>query len=81
MSKRNSKAADTEKFSYKESLKNLMRNKNYIVFLFATGSIWGAYNVMAIVLDPLIEPFGFTSVTFLKISCNFLRMMSEHSVV
>ena len=58
-----------------------MRNKNYKIFLFSTGSIWGAYNVMAIVLDPLIEPFGFTSVTSYQKYYNLLRMMSEHSEV
>jgi hypothetical protein len=39
-----------------------MGNKNYLKFLTSTGLFWGAFNVMAIVLQPLISPFGFSAV-------------------
>lgn len=56
-----SKGAETEKYDYTHSLKALMKNKNYLRFLISAGSFWGAFNVMAIVLQPLISPFGFSS--------------------
>jgi len=56
-----SKAAEKEKFSYKDSLKSLIRNKNFLVFLATVGFTWGVYNVLATTMNPLIAPFNYTS--------------------
>lgn len=58
----NSKAAAKEKFSYKESLKSLAKNRNYLTFVFGAGFVWGTYNVLATILNLLLSPFGYTSV-------------------
>jgi len=55
-----SKTADTEKYSYKQSLKSLFGNKNYLVFIISIGLVWGSYNVLATVLQPLLQPYGVT---------------------
>lgn len=56
-----SRTADIDKYSYKESLKHLWQNKNYLVFILSTGLVWGAYNVLATALQPLVSPFNFSS--------------------
>jgi len=57
-----SKSADTEKYSYKKSLKNLFGNWNYLLFIISTGLFFGLYNVLATVLQPILKPFGYTNV-------------------
>jgi len=57
-----SKSADTEKYSYKQSLKSLFGNKNYLLFICSTGLFFGLYNVLATVLQPILKPFGYTTV-------------------
>jgi FLVCR family feline leukemia virus subgroup C receptor-related protein len=54
-------AAKKEKLNYKESLKNLIRNRNFLVFLGGASLSWGTYNVLATVLQPLIANFGYSS--------------------
>jgi len=57
-----SRGAEKKKFSYKESLKSLANNKNYLTFLTGAAFLWGTYSVLATVMNPLIAPFGYTSV-------------------
>jgi len=55
-----SKTADTEKYSYKQSLKSLFGNTNYLIFILSLGLFWGSYNVLATVLQPIMQPYNFT---------------------
>lgn len=56
-----SRGAEKQKFSYKESLKSLANNRNYLTFLAGAAFLWGTYSVLATVMNPLIAPFGYTS--------------------
>jgi len=54
-----SKSAEKEKYSYKESLKSLARNKNFLLFLTTVGFTWGVYNILATMMASIIKPFGY----------------------
>jgi len=56
-----SRGAEKKKFSYKESLKSLANNRNYLTFLAGAAFLWGTYSILATVMNPLIAPFGYTS--------------------
>lgn len=55
-----SRTAEMEKFSYKQSLKSLAKNSNYVITVTSTGLIWGAMNALSTIIQPIFEPFGLT---------------------
>jgi len=54
-----SAGAAAEKFSYKESMKQLRMNKNFLLFLAGASFFWGTYSCLASIMSSLIEPFGY----------------------
>jgi len=60
-----SAGAAKEKYNYKESLKQLSQNKNFLIFLGGVAFFWGTYSSLATIMNPLISPMGYESVLFL----------------
>ena len=56
-----SMVAGIKKFSYMQSLKSLFGNWNYLCFIISTGFLWGAYNTLATIIQPIFQPFNFTA--------------------
>ena len=55
-----SKSAEAQKHAYWPSLKALLKNWNYIILITSMGLTFGACNILATVIQPLLLPFGFT---------------------
>jgi len=57
-----SAGAAKEKYNYKESLKQLSQNKNFLIFLGGVAFFWGTYSSLATIMNPLISPMGYESI-------------------
>jgi len=55
-----SKAAVTKKLPFKDSLRQLVHDKNYLIFCLSSGLLWGSFLVAGMVIQPIVEPFGYT---------------------
>lgn len=56
-----SASADVEKTDFKESFPTIVKNKNFMKLLAFFAFSYGGLNALSIVLNILLEPFGFTS--------------------
>jgi Sugar phosphate permease len=54
-----SKAAETKKLPFKDSLKSLLADKNYLIFCISSGLNWGSFLAAGVVIQPILEPFGY----------------------
>lgn len=57
-----SAGAAKEKYSYKESLNQLSKNQNFLIFLGGVAFFWGTYSSLATIMNPLISPMGYESI-------------------